>query len=243
MSKFSPSPYSRVYRFPRTARASSSRRRYRRRRRKPSQLKKLKRINRKRALVALPPIQYKGGYESYSDEQWTNAIAVNTWSEIIDLDTIAIGADSTTRESDIIKFEPYTVSMCIKQPVDVQLTYRMFIIRTFTPSAVADIQPQYVIEDVASLWDIAPYVEQEYRNDMKFKVIYDKTYTHNSTAPNRTLFRRRFRIPRHVVKYDETVAAGTLAEGRIYLCFLTDATHANAAYKFDMMYVNKFVDQ
>lgn len=201
------------------------------------------RMTKERARLGLPPLKLKY-HETLGTHTQYSAWANNQWNMINDLDAIAVGATDSTRESNVIKIVPCTFSIEMYQVAAQETTTRVTMIQVLDNTATASVIPSAIFKDTTSLGNaiLSPYHRAEDRT-FRFRVVYDKHFVRNTTAPRPTYKTLRIKRKAYTVKYDSAVAAGTTAENKMFLCVQTTATATSANYTGRIYWSGAFIDQ
>ena len=204
---------------------------------------KNKKLQRRRAGLALPPIALKRKVIFTTAANYA-AFAAGTWSAYHRQDVLAVGATNTTRESTVIKYLPYTYTVQLTQAASVEHRYRLMMIRVFDNIAnLTGIEPQTVLRETGSIADAlrSSYLVKEDRG-IRFSVIYDKTFSWQITAPRLRTKVIKIKQKANTVTYDTGDATGETAQNKTIFVMLTDATSGNANYQEAVKADLKFLD-
>lgn len=203
-----------------------------------------KKLSRARARLALPPLKLKYHDNLLAATQYVT-YANDEWSYIDALDDVAVGATETTRESNVVKFLPFTIKVKFYQAASKEHSYRVLLLRTKDINLdYSDIEPQNVLNDSATSHEalLSSYMKSVDRT-YRFRIVKDFLFEWNSYVPNADTKWKKIKIPTHTVHYDPDTAAGTLGIGKFFLLIVSDNTGADPDYTVRMQWSAKFIDQ
>lgn len=201
-----------------------------------------KSVQRRRIAIGLPPLNLK--YETRSDEtpathQWT-AYAVDTWSTngVIRNTHIAEGTSDTTRTSQKVRILATPVTFMLYQQPGAELTYRVMMVKFFDLVNSDNFEPRDILRSTATITDAlwSGYKQFDARtfanaaSNQRYKVLYDKRFTWDSTNPNKSIRVFRLTIPAQNLYYDEDIDTGANSKNSVGIFWLTDATEESALY-------------
>lgn len=202
----------------------------------------LKKINAKRAEIALPDVAIKKVLKFHGNGQYS-AAGSTVWSHEEDLNLVPIGSDENTRESNRLRFLPTKFKLFIDQAATTEYDYRILVVKDFDMRN-SSLKPNDIFANEA-YWTTSVYKTMDDRADSerRFKVILDKSFRFNTAAPTPTRKAVKIKLPAANIHYDDDDTTGAQKKNGLWLFIRTNAPDTNASYNFDYMVYYKFLDQ
>lgn len=223
----------------------------RKRKRSTVRFVKSKAMTRRRAAVALPPLELKrveyqadwpiSQYDDYG-------VAEEVWSARNMFDTVPIGDGENQRQQEIIKFLGFNCHIKFKQAVATEHHYRIMVVKFLDNHdfGLLPFQPKHLLSNCATTQEgfISGYKEADHREDIWRRVIVVKniTFTWNTNIPNQTFKRLSVKIPAHTVDYDRNEVDGTQGKGKMGVFIITTAPHSDPTFVYDISHRTPFID-